>query len=159
VICLVKIEVSISSAVYYPPLADSGQGARLDCAIRKRIGYHVTIMSKYLVLYRSEGALTGPSVSEMLSKTTAEQLAAGMGAWRAWHEKCGGAIVDLGAPLDHSTTVAGGAGTPGKTSITGYTLLEAGSLDEAVRLMKDHPHFHMPGASVQILECIAMPGM
>jgi hypothetical protein len=121
--------------------------------------YDVTNMSKYLVLYRSEGALTGPSVSEMFAKTTPEQLAAGMGAWQAWHEKCGGAIVDLGAPLDHSTTVAAGAGTPGKTSITGYTLLEAGSLDEAVRLMKDHPHFHMPGASVQILECIAMPGM
>jgi hypothetical protein len=121
--------------------------------------YYVTIMSKYLVLYRSEGALTGPSVSEMLAKTTQEQLAAGMGAWGAWHEKCGGAIVDLGAPLDHSTTVAEGAGTPGKTSITGYTLLEAGSLDEAVTLMKDHPHFQMPGASVQILECVAMPGI
>jgi hypothetical protein len=121
--------------------------------------YDVTNMSKYLVLYRSEGALTGPSVSEMMAKTAPEQLAAGMGVWRAWHEKCGGAIIDLGAPLDHSTTVAGGTGTPGKTSITGYTLLEAGSLYEAVTLMKGHPHFHAPGASVQILECIAMPGM
>ena len=56
--------------------------------------YDVTNMSKYLVLYRSEGALTGTSVSEMFAKTTPEQLAAGMGAWQAWHEKCGGAIVD-----------------------------------------------------------------
>jgi hypothetical protein len=116
-------------------------------------------MKKYLVLYRSEAALSGITVSEMLARSTPEQMKAGMGAWRAWHEKCGGAVVDPGAPLDKSTTVAGGSGVPGKTSITGYTVLQAGSLEEAVSLMKDHPHFHMPGSSVQILECIPMPGM
>jgi len=116
-------------------------------------------MKKYLVLYRSEAALSGITVSEMFARSTPEQMKAGMGAWRAWHEKCAGAVVDLGAPLDKSTTVAAGPGAPSKTSITGYTLLQAGSLEEAVSLMKDHPHFHMPGASVQILECIQMPGM
>jgi hypothetical protein len=117
-------------------------------------------MNKYLVLYHSEAALTsGITVSEMFSKSTPEQMASGMAAWRAWHEKCGSALVDLGAPVDKSTTVTGGSGMPGKTSITGYTLLQAGSLAEAVNLLKDHPHFRMPGASVQILECIQMPGM
>jgi hypothetical protein len=117
-------------------------------------------MNKYLVLYRSEAALSsGISVSEMFAKSTPEQMAAGMAAWRAWYEKCGAAVVDLGAPLDKSTTVTGGSGAPSKTSITGYTLLQAGSLEEAVTLMKDHPHFHMPGASVQVLECVPMSGM
>jgi len=116
-------------------------------------------MNKYLVLYLSEGALTGPSVSEMFANSTPEQMAAGMAAWRAWHEKCGGAILDLGAPLEKSITVAAGSATPGKTSITGYSFLQAGSLEEAVTLIKDHPHFHMPGSSVQILECLQMPGM
>jgi hypothetical protein len=119
----------------------------------------MTHMHKYLVLYRSEGALSGMTVSEMFASSTPEQMKAGMGAWRAWHQKCGSAVVDLGAPLDKSITVAGGAGTPSKTSITGYTFLQAGSVEEAVSLMKDHPHFQMPGSSVQILECIAMPGM
>ena len=73
-------------------------------------------MKKYLVLYRSEGALSGIGVSKMISHTTPEQMEAGMALWRAWHGKCGGAIVDLGAPLDKSTTVAGGAASPGKTS-------------------------------------------
>ena len=116
-------------------------------------------MSKYLVLYRSEGAVNGPSVSEMFANTPPEQMAAGMAAWQAWHEKSGSAVVDLGAPLDKSTTVSGGVAIAEKTPITGYTFIQAGSLDEAVNLMKGHPHFHMPGASVQILECIAMPGM
>ena len=116
-------------------------------------------MNRYLVLYRSEGALNGPTVSEMFSKATPEQMQAGMAAWRAWHEKCGSAVIDLGTPLEKSTTMAGGSEAPEKTSITGYTFLQAGSIEEAATLMKDHPHFHMPGSSVQILECISMPGM
>jgi hypothetical protein len=117
-------------------------------------------MAKYLVLYQSEAALTGMSVSEMFANSTPEQLAAGMAAWQAWYTKAGQAVVrDLGAPLDHSTTIAGGNAVSGKTTITGYSLLEAPSMDDAVALMKEHPHFHMPGSSVQILECIPMPGM
>src|ERR1700678_4553843 len=116
-------------------------------------------MNKYLVLYRVDAALTGMSVSQMFANSTPEQTAAGMAAWKAWHEKCGSAIVDLGAPLDKSTLVTGGSGTPKKTSITGYTLLQAGSLEEAVALVRGHPHFYMPGSSVQILECVPMPGM
>jgi hypothetical protein len=116
-------------------------------------------MSKYLVLYHTEGALNGPSVSEMFSKTPPEQLAAGMAAWRAWQEKCGSAIVDIGAPLDKSTTVAASSASPSKTTMTGYTFLQAGSLEEAVNLIQGHPHFRAPGSSVQILECVPVPGM
>jgi hypothetical protein len=116
-------------------------------------------MKKYLVLYRSEAALGSITVSEMFSRSTPEQMKAGMEVWRKWREKCGAALVDLGAPLDKSTVVAGGSSESSKTSITGYTVLQAESVEEAVALMKDHPHFHMPGASVQILECIPIPGM
>jgi hypothetical protein len=116
-------------------------------------------MKKYLVLYQSEAALTGMSVSEMFANSTPEQMKAGMAAWQAWYEKCGSAVVDLGAPLDKSTTVKAGAAESGKTAITGYSLLQAASMEEAVSLMKDHPHFRGPGATVQILECVPMPGM
>jgi hypothetical protein len=116
-------------------------------------------MKKFLVLYHSEGALSGMSVREMFANSPPEQLQAGMAAWMAWHEHCGAAVTDLGAPLDGSTTLADGVGTPGKSTITGFSMLQAGSMDEAVELMKPHPHFHMPGASVQILELVPMPGM
>jgi hypothetical protein len=117
-------------------------------------------MKRFLVLYRSEGALTGPSVAEMMAKTPPEQMKAGMAAWQAWHQKAGGGIVDMGAPLDKSTTITAGSGAAaGKTDITGYTILQAGSQEEAVALMKDHPHFRAPGASLQVLECVRMPGM
>jgi hypothetical protein len=122
--------------------------------------YYVTNMSKYLVLYRSEAALnSGVSVAEMFANSTPEQMAAGMALWQAWYQKCGRAVVDLGAPLDKATTVTPASVVPGKTSITGYTILQADSIDAAIALMKDHPHFHMPDASVEILECVPMPGM
>jgi hypothetical protein len=116
-------------------------------------------MKKYLVLYRSEGALNGMSVAEMMANATPEQLTAGMGAWQAWHEKCGSALVDFGAPLDKSTSVTSGGGAPGKTSITGYSIIQAGSMDEAVALLSGHPHFFAPASSMQVLECVPMPGM
>jgi hypothetical protein len=116
-------------------------------------------MKKYLVLYRAEGAASGMSVTEMFAHSTPEQMAAGMAAWQAWYEGTGGAVVDLGAPLDKSTTLTGGSHSPEKTSITGYSVLQAESIDDALALLKGHPHFHMPGSSVQVLECVPMPGM
>jgi hypothetical protein len=55
--------------------------------------------------------------------------------WKAWYEGTGGAVVDLGAPLDQSTTLTGGTSPAEKTAITGYSILQADSIDEAVALM------------------------
>jgi hypothetical protein len=95
----------------------------------------------------------------MLAMATPEQMKAGMAAWQRWHEKAGPAVIDPGAPLDKSTTVNSGGSTSGKTRITGYAVLQAGSIEEAVALMNGNPHLHMPGASVEVLECVPMPGM
>jgi hypothetical protein len=116
-------------------------------------------MNKYLVLYRADAAVGGPSVAEMFANTPPEQLEAGMKMWTAWMEKCGSSIVDAGAPLDKSTIVTSDGSTPTPSSNTGFTILQAGSMDEAVALMDGHPHFFMPGASVEILECVNIPGM
>ncbi|HLK18055.1 MAG TPA: hypothetical protein VKT81_03830 [Bryobacteraceae bacterium] len=116
-------------------------------------------MKKFLVLYQSEAALTGRPVSEMFAQATPEQLKAGMQAWKNWHEKSGNSVVDLGAPLDNSTTLTRDSANSSKTTITGFSILQAASMDAAVALLKGHPHFSMPGASVQILECIPTPGV
>jgi len=82
-----------------------------------------------------------------------------MGAWQAWHEKAGDGVLDLGAALDKSTTVTRDSSASGRTTVTGYSFLQAESIEEAAALMKGHPHFFMPGGSAQILECIPMPGL
>lgn len=116
-------------------------------------------MKKYLVLYRSDAAMSGMSASEMFANTPPEQLEAGMAMWAAWTEKCGSAIIDLGAPLDNSTVVTATEASPNKSSVSGYTILEAESIEAATALMKDHPHFFAPGATIEILESVAIPGM
>jgi hypothetical protein len=109
-------------------------------------------MSKFMILYRAP-----VSAREQLASATPEQQQAGMEAWRVWAEKVGYAIADLGAPLAHTAHV--GPGTAGTDEVTGYSLLNAGSADEVQTLLEGHPHFMMPGGSIEVLELIPIAGM
>jgi hypothetical protein len=70
-----------------------------------------------------------------------------MEAWQAWAQTAGPAIVDLGAPLD------------GDGDVTGFSILEADSRSAIDELLADHPHRHMAGATIDVLEFISLPGM
>ena len=108
-------------------------------------------MKKYLALYRST-----VSAQEMMKAATEEQAKAGMNLWMAWMQDTRDFIVDIGSPLGESTVVGGSAGVG---FIGGFTIVQADSLNAAKALFSDHPHFHVPGASVEILEFMNMPGM
>lgn len=97
----------------------------------------------------------------MMANTTPEQMQAGMDAWMAWANQAGDAINDLGTPLGDGLTVETGSvtQTAGATP-SGYSILEAGSLEAASKLLEEHPHLQTPGgASTQVLEFLPMPGM
>ena len=78
-----------------------------------------------------------------------------MGAWMAWFGKLGPAIVDGGAPLAASPKLIGKA-TP--SHATGYTLIQAESLADAVAMTEGHPHVAQ-GGGVEVFELVAMPGL
>src|SRR5262249_33726938 len=99
-------------------------------------------VSKFLVLYRSSA-----SAREQMANATPEQAQAGMEAWQAWAAKAGPAIVDLGAPLE------------GEGDVAGFSILQAGSRSALDELLAEHPHRQSPGASIDALEFIPMPGM
>ena len=111
-------------------------------------------MKRFLVLYQA-----ATSAEQQMASATPEQAKAGMDAWMAWAAKAGGAIVDLGAPLGGGRHMESGSVTPGRTEARGYSILQAASMDEIERLLDGHPHFMMPGASIDVLEALAMPGM
>ena len=108
-------------------------------------------MTKFLVLYKS-------------SATAAEQMAASdpaaaqeaMGLWMAWMEKAGPAIVDGGSPLGDPTVLPSGQGD---RQVGGYSILQGESLEEINKLLDGHPHVHSPNASIEVRECLSMPGM
>jgi hypothetical protein len=107
-----------------------------------------------MILYRSSIDAT----SQMASATP-EQAQEGMAAWMRWSEKAGSAIVDLGSPLGNSRVVPAGGSDGTGTPIGGFSVLEADSADDVAKLLDDHPHLQMPGAVIEVLEYLQIPGM
>ena len=98
-------------------------------------------MAKFLYLYHGGGPPANPADGEKV-----------MQAWMAYFGKLGPKIVDGGAPLAPSRAVKGAP----NSAATGYSIVEAGSLDEAEQLTDGHPHL-MSGGTIEI--CEALPIM
>ena len=77
-----------------------------------------------------------------------EEKADMMEDWGAWYEKIGAAVVDGGNPFGQSKNVSDQGVSDGSANsppVTGYTIISAESLDEAVEKVKDHPHLNYNG--------------
>ena len=111
-------------------------------------------MAKFMVLYRSSA-----SARDQMANATPEQMQAGMDAWMAWAGKAGDAIVDLGTPLAAATHLGPGSTATGGGDISGYSILQSDTVEALASLVAEHPHLHVPGNSIEVLEFLAMPGM
>lgn len=111
-------------------------------------------MNKFLVLYHAP-----VSVMEQMANATPEQMKAGMDAWMAWAKKADSAVVDLGLPLGAGKTIDQAAIKDNSSSLSGFSILQADSVDALTGLLKEHPHLQMPGASIQVFESMRPPGM
>jgi len=88
-----------------------------------------------------------------------EREQAGIKAWMDWGAKNRAAIVDNGAPLGKTKRIAAGGVTDIKNAMAGYTIVSAESHEAAAKLFLNHPHFTVfPGDSVEIMECLPLPG-
>jgi hypothetical protein len=105
-------------------------------------------MAKFVLVY------TGGGMPE-----TEEEQAAVMAAWGTWYEGLGAAVADPGNPFSPAVqnitsdgTVSGGAiGTPA----SGYTILEADSMDSAIKMAKKCPMLEGNG-QISIYEALEM---
>lgn len=78
-----------------------------------------------------------------------------MEAWGKWFESIGDKIVDPGSPLGSGREISrsGTKDLPmGMDSLTGYTVINAESLDEAEKIAKGCPMI----ASVRVYEAMSM---
>ena len=104
-------------------------------------------MAKYLFVYHGGKAPTSEAEG---TKT--------MAAWGAWFGSMGKAVIDGGNPVGKSSTVqAGGAVTNdgGANPVSGYSLIEASSLSDALAFAKGCPLL-ASGGSVEVAESMAM---
>jgi hypothetical protein len=81
-----------------------------------------------------------------------------MDAWGAWYASMGSAVIDGGNPVGKSSTVkpdgslvAGGGANP----ISGYSLIEAASLEDAHKKAKGCPILKA-GGSIEIAQAMDM---
>jgi hypothetical protein len=102
-------------------------------------------MANFLLAYK------GGSMAE-----TPEAQEAAMQAWMGWFESIGAAVVDGGAPFGPSTAVQSSGSTGATTAgLTGYSVLQADSLDDAAALAKGCPVLEA-GGTVEVYEALPM---
>lgn len=111
-------------------------------------------MTKYVALY-----MATPEAIDMMMKSTPEQQKAGMDGWMSWANDNKGGIVDLGAPLGKTKRVTASGVSDMKNGITGYSVVQADSPEAAAKIFKANPHLQMPGTSIELIECMVIPGM
>jgi hypothetical protein len=113
-------------------------------------------MKKFMVLYRASSA----EFEKMMKSSTPEQQKKGMDAWMKWMNKNKKSLVDGGAPLGKTKRVDAKGATKTKNDIGGYSIVQAQSHDAAAKMFgKDHPHLQIPGAWIEIVEIMPIPGM
>ena len=101
-------------------------------------------MSEYVLLYRGGN----PPASEEEGRKAFE-------AWTAWFERLGSSVKDPGNPFGTSAKRLGPDGAvsdaPASERVGGYSILTAGSIDDALALAKDCPALDA-GSSITINE-------
>ncbi|MFI6783338.1 hypothetical protein [Micromonospora sp. NPDC050276] len=92
------------------------------------------------------------------AELTEQQQTEFINAWASWAQANEKALVDPGAPLNAKKLVTAQGVEDFTDALTGYTIVEAASHDEAVQIFSGHPHLRLfPGNSIAVLECPPPP--
>jgi hypothetical protein len=103
------------------------------------------IMAKFVYVY------TGGQPAE-----TAEAQAQSMEAWTSWFGELGSAVVEIGNPFGAASTVtSGGASAGGASKLTGYSVIEAETLEDAAAKAASCPVIGS-GGGVEVYDAIEM---
>ena len=104
-------------------------------------------MAKYLFVYHGgENPKTEEEVAEVLD------------AWGAWFGTMGAAVIDGGNPVGQSYTINGDGSVMdngGANPATGYSLIEASDVDDAITKARGCPILSV-GGSIELAEAIDM---
>lgn len=103
-------------------------------------------MTEYVLAYHGGGRPETP-----------EQGAKQMADWRAWMGGLGDALVDGGKPVGMSKTISssGVADNGGPNPLSGFSVIQADTMDAAIELAKGCPLIAM-GGSIEIAEAMNM---
>ncbi len=106
-------------------------------------------MSRFVALYRAP-----MTAREQMSKATPDDGK----AWMDWFGECGDALVDMGAMLDVGLRVGVSGSSQGDANVTGFSILEAESMEAAIAMVQSHPHLrYAEGCEIEVREYLTPP--
>lgn len=112
---------------------------------------------RYLAVYL--GSVEAREKAERAGTITEASMQAGMDAWGKWVAKYRNRIVDIGSPLGKTKRASATGIVDTTNTATAYVIVEAASHEAAAEMFRDHPHFTIfPGDSVEVMQCLPMPG-
>lgn len=97
-----------------------------------------------------------PISAEEQMNVSPEERKKGMEPWLAWMKKMGKALEDGGTPLVNGMRFTKNGVSKSETEVTGFSVISAEDMDEAKAMIKDHPHFMTPKASIEVFEMMPM---
>jgi hypothetical protein len=117
-------------------------------------------MKKFLAIYiGTAAALEGSGWNSMDETRRKATEAAGLRAWGEWMRVHAASVVDQGGPLGKTKRTAASGVSDIRNNMVGYVIVQAESHEAAARMFVDHPHFTVfPGDSVEVMECLPIPG-
>jgi hypothetical protein len=117
-------------------------------------------MKNFLAIYLGSAAARERSEwGTMDEAKRKDREATGIKAWHDWMTTNKAAIVDQGGPLGKTKRAAKQGVSDTKNNMSGYVVVRAESHEAAARMFENHPHFAIfPGDSVEIMECLPIPG-
>ena len=98
-------------------------------------------------------------MQKMMKNSKPEDMKKGMDSWKSWMDSHADQFVDQGAPLGKNKRVTKGKIVDMRNEVTGYSVVRADSHEEAAKMFQDNPHMEIPGAYIEVLEWVDMPGM
>jgi hypothetical protein len=112
---------------------------------------------KFIVMYLIPTAVMDDwkKIDPEKRKADEEKL---MGEWSAWTKDHAKMILDTNAGGKTKLVMASGV-SDFRNDIILYSIVEAGSLEEAAKSLENHPHLQIPQSSIQVMEIRPMNGM
>jgi hypothetical protein len=84
----------------------------------------------------------------------------GMKAWHAWVARNAGSLCEPGAPLGSTKRIDRKGISNTRNQLAAFNVVRAPNHRAAAQLFRNHPHFMIfPGDSVEVMECLEVPGM
>lgn len=112
-------------------------------------------MKRFLALYMADAS----GMADMMRNSTPEQRKQGMEAWEKWMADNKPSLADRGAPVGKTKRIDAKGAKDARNDVCGYSIVQAESADAAARIFgKDQPFLQMPGATIDLIEIMEMPG-